>query len=330
MEVMRALLELDCFPCGMEYFPAANDDQWSFISELIDQCDYYIVVVGNRYGSMDEYGISYTEKEYRYAIERGIPIIGFLHSDPASIPNGKSDSDSTAIKKLEAFRKLVQTRLCKEWTNAADLGAVVSRSLTQLMKRNPRPGWVRADQLASTEAAEEILRLRRQIDDLILEQTTSAFVRPQGSDDLAQGDEELLVEYTLTVSDRSKGYPYEKKRLIYSEKFTWAILLKTFGPLFLTKSKLSNLKLALNRALKERAFETVEMSFPALEFGAASISESSLQTITVQFVALGYLRLEMDNDESGQEVRLAALTPLGRQQLMTVTAIKSIMSSDQR
>ncbi|MDO8729013.1 MAG: DUF4062 domain-containing protein [bacterium] len=69
LEVMRALLELDCFPCGMEYFPAANDDQWSFISELIDQCDYYIVVVGNRYGSTDEHGISYTEKEYRYAIE---------------------------------------------------------------------------------------------------------------------------------------------------------------------------------------------------------------------------------------------------------------------
>jgi len=328
MEVMRALLELDCFPCGMEYFPAANDDQWSFISELIDQCDYYIVVVGNRYGSMDECGISYTEKEYRYAIEKGIPIIGFLHSDPASIPNGKSDSDSTTIKKLEEFRRLVQSRLCKEWTNAADLGAVVSRSLTQLMKRNPRPGWVRADQIASTEASEEILRLRRQIDDLMLQQTTSAFVKPQGSDELAQGDEVVSVEYTLTVSDRSKGYPYEKKRLIYSEKFTWTILFKTFGPLFLTKSKLSNLKLALNRALKERAFEMTEISFPEHEFGAASISESSLQTVTVQFVALGYLRLEMDKDESGQEVRLAELTPLGRQQLMTVTAIKSIMSSD--
>jgi hypothetical protein len=44
LEVMRALLELDCFPCGMEYFPASNDDQWSFIKDLIDQCDYYVVV----------------------------------------------------------------------------------------------------------------------------------------------------------------------------------------------------------------------------------------------------------------------------------------------
>lgn len=31
VEVMQALLELDCIPCGMEYFPAADDSQWEFI-----------------------------------------------------------------------------------------------------------------------------------------------------------------------------------------------------------------------------------------------------------------------------------------------------------
>jgi hypothetical protein len=203
LEVMRALLELDCFPCGMEYFPASNDNQWSFISELIDQCDNYIVVVGNRYGSTDENGISYTEKEYRYAIEKGIPIIGFLHSDPASIPNGKSDRESAAIQKLEAFKALVQTLVCKEWTSAADLGAVVSRSLTQLIRRNPRPGWVRANHLASVEASEEILRLRNQIDDLKQQLASSAVSRPHGSEALAQGDEEFSIDFTLTVTDRN-------------------------------------------------------------------------------------------------------------------------------
>ncbi|MDO8729014.1 MAG: hypothetical protein Q7K26_03960 [bacterium] len=254
----------------------------------------------------------------------GIPIIGFLHADPASIPNGKSDNESVAIKKLVEFRKLVQTRLCKEWTSAADLGAVVSRSLTQLMKRNPRSGWVRANQLASAEASEEILRLRHQIDDLMRAMESLAFAKPQGSDILAQGDEEVSIEYTLTATDRSKGYPYEHQRCVFVEVFSWATLLKAFGPYFLTKSKLSNLKSALNRVLKARAADTAEVKFPELEFGAASIAESSLQTVMVQFVALGYIKLEMEKDEFGKEVRLAELTPLGRQQLMTVTAIKSM------
>lgn len=136
LEVMRALLELDCFPCGMEYFPAANDDQWSFIKDLIDQCDYYVVVVAGRYGSVDAAGISFTEREYRYALEKGTPVLGFVHADPAQIPQGKSELDPVGQKRLNEFRTLVQTRLCKEWTIAADLGAVVSRSLTQLN----RPG----------------------------------------------------------------------------------------------------------------------------------------------------------------------------------------------
>ena len=30
-EVMHALLEIDCIPCGMELFPASDDEQFEFI-----------------------------------------------------------------------------------------------------------------------------------------------------------------------------------------------------------------------------------------------------------------------------------------------------------
>src|SRR5450759_2359465 len=65
--VMQALLELNCIPAGMELFPASTDDQWTLIQRVIDDCDYYLVIVGGRYGSMDVQGISYTEREYDYA-----------------------------------------------------------------------------------------------------------------------------------------------------------------------------------------------------------------------------------------------------------------------
>src|SRR5687768_12828918 len=66
-EVIQALLELDCLPAGMELFPAANEDQWTLIKEVIDRTDYYVVIVGGRYGSTTPEGISYTEQEYEYA-----------------------------------------------------------------------------------------------------------------------------------------------------------------------------------------------------------------------------------------------------------------------
>src|SRR5687767_10458335 len=70
-EVMQALLELGCMPAGMELFPAASDDQWTLIKKVIDDSDYYIVIVGGRYGSLGPDGLSYTEMEYRYALDQG-------------------------------------------------------------------------------------------------------------------------------------------------------------------------------------------------------------------------------------------------------------------
>lgn len=97
-EIMHALLELDCIPAGMELFPASNEDQWSLIKGVIDDCDYYIVVIGGRYGSIGPDGLSYTEMEYRYAIESGKPVIAFLHKDPDSIPKKFSEKTEEGQK----------------------------------------------------------------------------------------------------------------------------------------------------------------------------------------------------------------------------------------
>lgn len=61
---IHAILTMNQFPIGMEMFSAADDDQWQIIKEAIDSSDYYILIIGNRYGSIEETtGGSYTEKE---------------------------------------------------------------------------------------------------------------------------------------------------------------------------------------------------------------------------------------------------------------------------
>src|SRR5882757_4579271 len=114
-EVIQALLELDCIPVGMELFPAADDDQWTLIKRLIDDCDYYILIVGGRYGSLSTEGISYTQMEYEYALKSGIPIISFIHKSPEKIAFGKSEVDPALREKLENFKKQAQQKMCKLW-----------------------------------------------------------------------------------------------------------------------------------------------------------------------------------------------------------------------
>ena len=73
-KAIQAILTMNQFPIGMEMFSAADDDQWKIIKEAIDSSDFYILIIGNRYGSIEETtGISYTEKEFDYAVEKKIP-----------------------------------------------------------------------------------------------------------------------------------------------------------------------------------------------------------------------------------------------------------------
>ena len=113
MEVIKALLELDCIPCGMEYFPAASEDSWSYISSLIKQCDYYVLIVAGRYGSMTADGISFTQKEYQCALDSGVPVLAFVRADVESLPVKKVDDDPRLKKKLDEFvTQLKAKNLC--------------------------------------------------------------------------------------------------------------------------------------------------------------------------------------------------------------------------
>ena len=62
--VTQCLLDNNCIPVGMEQFPSSNMSQMDYIKKMLDDCDYYILIVGGRYGSLDDDGVGYTEKEY--------------------------------------------------------------------------------------------------------------------------------------------------------------------------------------------------------------------------------------------------------------------------
>lgn len=162
--VMQAVLERKCFPAGMELFPAIDREQFEYIKKVIDDSDYYLLIIGARYGSLDENGVSFTEKEYDYAVRKGIPVIAFLHSDINSIPLKKTDGDKELMQKLEAFRCKVQTgRLVNYWKDPHELKAKVISSLVDVFDEQPKIGWIRADKVASGDAQKEIERLNNDI-----------------------------------------------------------------------------------------------------------------------------------------------------------------------
>jgi hypothetical protein len=126
----------------MEYFPAIDEEQYEYIKTIIDDSDFYVIVVAGTYGTLAPDGLSYCEKEYNYALERGLPVISLLHRDVDSLPASKQEKDPEVRTRLEAFRKrLADRRLAAFWKDETELCLALVGSLAATAKRHPRFGW---------------------------------------------------------------------------------------------------------------------------------------------------------------------------------------------
>lgn len=163
--VSRSILELNHIPAGMELFPAFDLAQLDFIKRIIDDCDYYLLIIGGRYGSLGPDGVGYTEAEYDYAVEKNKPVIALLHEDVGKILNEKVEKDPESLKKLEAFRKKVSNgRLVKYWKDKNDLQSSAIISLTTSFNQIPQIGWIRNDGVVNQKSLKLLEEMRRRID----------------------------------------------------------------------------------------------------------------------------------------------------------------------
>lgn len=163
---LDAVLELGHFPAGMEIFPAADSTPWGLIRKIIAESDYYVLLVGGRYGSSGPEGISYTEMEFDLAVELEKPVLAFLHGAPDQIPVGKSELEPEARKRLEAFREKVSVRHCKYWANKDELKAAVLLGLVHAIRTQPAQGWVKNEGLENQELLRRLAGLQERHDRL--------------------------------------------------------------------------------------------------------------------------------------------------------------------
>jgi len=155
--VANTILELEHIPVGMELFSAADEPSWEIIRQQLDISDYLVLLVAHRYGS-ELGGVGFVELEYDYATKHEIPVVAFFQNGAGW---DLQFTDSREMKsKLDAFKEKVRaSHQVVEWSAAADLGVRVMAGLVKQIRRTPRVGWIRANQAASPEVLEEVVRL---------------------------------------------------------------------------------------------------------------------------------------------------------------------------
>lgn len=332
-EVMQALLELDCIPAGMELFPAADEDQWTLIKRVIDDCDYYIVILAGRYGSLGSDGKSFTQMEYEYAIFQRKPVIAFLHKDPGKLPAENTERNPEREKRLNDFRRLVKKKPVRYWTTPEHLGSVVSRSLIKLIKEKPATGWVKADSVASQEATQEILDLKRQVEEMQHELERVNVEATKKSKHLAQGKDKFEIKYTFRVSISDS----ERSRLhSASHSVSWSQIFCWISPLMINEISDYHLHEELNRIIEEADTEYLKTNVRSFLKGD-SIKYSSTEDFYIEDFDIDYnsfdaiklqllaLKLIKKCRKRGEEGIHWTLTPHG---VMRMAELRAIHRSD--
>lgn len=121
--------------------------------------DYYLLIVAGKYGSIDpEENIGYTEKEYRYAVNTGMPVLAFLHKNIDQLPSNKVGTTDEERERVKRFHKEVKNagRLVDFYSDIKDLKYKIAITIPKIINAVPMPGWVRADQAEKAIEAMEM------------------------------------------------------------------------------------------------------------------------------------------------------------------------------
>jgi hypothetical protein len=159
--VVRTLLKCNCIPAGMELFPASNESSWQTIKRIIKDCDLYIVISAGRYGSIHKKtDLSFTEMEFNYAQEIGLPTLAFVHADINSVEVEKFEIKTAKRKKLARFHNKLKQRQVNFWTTPENLALQLFPAISGEIDKGELVGWVRADNVLLSDTAEELRRAK--------------------------------------------------------------------------------------------------------------------------------------------------------------------------
>ena len=207
-KIIETVLKLYHFPIGMEMFSADDDEQWEVIKDTIDMSDYYVVIIGHRYGTETTDGVSYTEKEYDYAKSQNIPVLAFIRKRDVATKPDERDKNPDSIEKLDRFvEKASQNKMCDFWETEDNLATKVAIALPKIFRKNPQIGWIRADKAISPQVSEEIAKLSSENRDLRIEK-----------DQLKAQIEGKRPEISLKINDSEElGLNFIEKENLYIE-----------------------------------------------------------------------------------------------------------------
>lgn len=175
---VETILRAGHIPAGMELFAAGDKSQLETINQWIDESDLYMLILGGRYGSIEQIsGKSYTQLEYEYVVRTGKRFFAVVLSEGAIDKKvrdfGRSVIENNEPKKLQDFRSLVTSKICRIVDDVKDIKLSIHETIHEMLREHIFDGWVSGKYITQYEqAANDVTRLTHDVMRLTKENET--------------------------------------------------------------------------------------------------------------------------------------------------------------
>lgn len=215
---VESVLRAGHMPAGMELFSAGNESQLEIIKRWIEESDIYMLLLGGRYGSIEPKSkLSYTEIEYRYALELDKPVFALIMDESALNKKVKSEGKNVLeldnTDKFKEFKTFVMSRICRYFKDSTEIKLGVMESLLDIQSRFTLNGWVKSSEMPDVNG------LLTEINDLREKNKALTDASKSIKSTKSSGDSNKFGDYTFD----------ELKKLLTNEALTIPASLTTTG-----------------------------------------------------------------------------------------------------
>lgn len=304
--LLQTLPSLGCLPSTFEAHTQSLSTMVN-IRRRIDECDYYLLIVGSRYGSLMPSGVSYTHMEYVYAATKQKPMLILMHESPESRVAEFQEQSIEGKLKFNDFRKVLQRERDNivYWRDAKDLTHALHNAIPALIRKYPTIGWSRVinksgsvgashvSSVSNSELEKECEALKKRIKDLEAEKEKWLNASINSPETLAKGEDLFDIQY------KCKAYAGGNCQDVFGKtRLSWNELLASFGSNLLQAQTEEFMIVKLNERLQKNALAEVQSEYPKTHAVVdIQITPASFNAIKMQFRVLGYIqRVSRDND----------------------------------
>lgn len=294
---VEGILSSNNIPAGMELFKAGNRSQWDTIKKWINDSDIYMLILGGRYGSIEPLsGKSYTQLEYEYAVEQGIPVFATVLSETflrEKASTGEKVYETENRHLYDQFKKMVMSRMVKMVDDCKDIVIAIHASIADLKEDYDFDGWIRG-------VSNETFKQLSEQNAILLKENNELKTQIKEKEDAANQDIVIKEEfwerkYSLNVEGYREfmGTTYRKVLQMSMRE-----IFVSLAPLMMVSQRIDVLKNEFENALQEKYEPTVY---------SLSLQDNQFQSIKVQIFSMKLIKLSVDKDQK----EIISLSELG-------------------